>query len=122
MENIEIENVNSRRVFLKKAAYAAPALMVLGGLNAQANEAIASSTFTHVAYDNGNTLTTTVHGDSGTDVITSASSVQTDSDGNIVSTYIYDDTSLPLTVDDLKTAPANDTFTWAEPIFEGWFN
>jgi hypothetical protein len=34
MENVEIQNVNVRRRFLKKVAYVAPAVMALGALSA----------------------------------------------------------------------------------------
>jgi hypothetical protein len=36
MENLKMESTNSRRTFLKKVAYVAPAVIVLGGLSAQA--------------------------------------------------------------------------------------
>jgi hypothetical protein len=45
MEN-KTQKINSRRAFLKKAAYAAPAFIALGGLNAQAGTTVGSSVFT----------------------------------------------------------------------------
>ncbi len=39
MENVEIQNVEARRSFMKKMAYVAPAVMVLGALNAHASVA-----------------------------------------------------------------------------------
>jgi hypothetical protein len=109
MENVENQNVEARRSFLKKVAYVAPAVMALGALNAQANTAIASSTFTHVAYDNGETVTTSVTGDSGTNVVTTATYQQ--GTGPVTT---YSGTAV-------QNPPSSGLYSWANSIFEGWF-
>jgi len=109
MENVEIQGVEARRSFLKKVAYVAPAVVALGALNAHASAAAAASTFTHVAYDNGDTVTTTVTGNSGTNVVDSATYQQ---NGGPVYTY---------SGDAVKNPPASGLYSWAKSIFEGWF-
>jgi len=64
----EVEEVISRRSFLRKAAYVAPAIVSLGALNAQAGTAIGSSVFKNniVSYGNGEVIgTATVRGHNG---------------------------------------------------------
>jgi len=64
MENVEIQSVAARRSFLKKVAYAAPAVVALGALtapmSAQASVIFSQKTITN---DKGNAASVTEHYD-----------------------------------------------------------
>ncbi len=75
MENLEMESTNSRRTFLKKVAYVAPAVIVLGGLSAQASPSAAASTFAgdytvHPPAAGKKIADMTVSGNTGTNTVT----------------------------------------------------
>ncbi|MDD2837507.1 MAG: hypothetical protein PHX59_00985 [Sulfuricurvum sp.] len=50
LENVEMNAAQARRTFLKKAAYAAPVVIALGGLNAHAGRTVGSSVFSTNLY------------------------------------------------------------------------
>jgi len=55
LEKSEVEEVLSRRSFLKKAAYTAPAIITLGALNAHADTGATTSAFSSNTYDSTKT-------------------------------------------------------------------
>jgi hypothetical protein len=90
MENLEMESTNSRRTFLKKVAYVAPAVIVLGGLSAQAGTAPGSSVFTNKIISQGDQTQIgleTVTGHNG--VVDSGIYQNTDSTGAVTKTKNY---------------------------------
>lgn len=90
MENLEIESTNSRRTFLKKVAYVAPAVIVLGGLSAQAGTTAGSSVFTNKILSQGDGKQIgleTVTGHNG--VVDSGVYQNTDSAGVVTGTKNY---------------------------------
>lgn len=68
MENVEIQSVEARRSFLKKVAYVAPAVVVLGSLTLPSSAQ--ASTFTaEIFRDNTKIADVSVYGNSGTGVL-----------------------------------------------------
>lgn len=103
MENVENQNVEARRSFLKKVAYVAPAVVALGALNAHASVSAgaAPSTFVNTWTDNhGATQTVTVSGYSKTGEVTG---------GTINGT--------PVSAANVVTPPMSNFFAW----FKQWF-
>jgi hypothetical protein len=90
MENLEMESTDSRRTFLKKVAYVAPAVIVLGGLSAQAGTTPGSSVFTNKIISQGDQTQIgleTVTGHNG--VVDSGIYQNTDSNGVVTKTKNY---------------------------------
>ncbi|MFA6189065.1 MAG: hypothetical protein WC680_07275 [Sulfuricurvum sp.] len=76
MENVKIDNVEARRSFLKKVAYVAPAVVVLGSLTLPSSAQ--ASTFTHNTIDQNAPYavasTQTITTQNGTNIVTSGTS------------------------------------------------
>jgi hypothetical protein len=114
MENVEIKSVEARRSFLKKVAYVAPAVVVLGSLTLP-NSAQAS-TFSHntVSATNQNQVASqeTASTINGTNIVTSGSSIQVPAQtfGNYT-----------ISGADVKEAAdsGNGTWSWVNSLFGG---
>ncbi|MDP3465892.1 MAG: hypothetical protein Q8R86_09000 [Sulfuricurvum sp.] len=115
MENVQIDNVEARRSFLKKVAYVAPAVVVLGSLTLPSSAQ--ASTFTHNTVDQNNPS-----------VIASTQTVTTKDGTNIVMSGT--DTPQPLLFpEDAKSLSGakvkayadagNGTWAWVNSLFGG---
>ncbi len=96
LEKSEVEETLSRRSFLKKAAYTAPAIITLGALNAHADATPGSSVFTINTYSGtavtGSTTVTGHNGvvDSGTTVYGPYTNASTATEVNANTYHIWD--------------------------------
>jgi hypothetical protein len=104
MENVENQNVEARRSFLKKVAYVAPAVVVLGSLTLPGSAQASTFTGVNNTYDNKGVLVKstpiTLTGNSGTGTIEGGT---------------YGTTTL--TVDQVKSVPYNGMFAWLSHWF-----
>lgn len=112
MENVENQNVEARRSFLKKVAYVAPAVMALGALNAHAGTSQAASVFTGKTYvQPGDHLVgqSTVTGLSGPDIVEGGTYQIVHTDGTTGAVQSF--TGAQVKQNDYGF------FTWAKSIF-----
>lgn len=113
MENVKIDNVEARRSFLKKVAYVAPAVVVLGSLTLPSS-AQASTFHNHTQSVPAGTLTSkeTIITKDGTNIVISGTS-----------TKIPDSTFGNYTISGTQVkqaATANDgAWTWVNSLFGG---
>lgn len=77
LENVEMNTAQSRRTFLKKAAYVAPAVVALGALTIPASAQASVFTTEWKEINTGQIYTVSVDGNSATGVVSSGSSVNT---------------------------------------------
>lgn len=115
MEN-KNELANSRRAFLKKAAYSAPMVVAIGGL---ALPSVAgASTFTSNTYDATKTKTVSI------EEITTQNGTNNVLGGTHTTQPIGAPGSYTLTGSEVKAQVAlpNDTWTWVDGVFGGSSN